>query len=126
MKVFLRVLPVFLSFLLLAAHFSRAGSPILVILALGAPFLLLVRAPWAARAVQVALVLGALEWVWTTLAIAGRRAEAGEPWLRMAIILGAVTLFTLYSARLLRSPAVRHVWFEAAEDSGRRVPDDEL
>lgn len=124
MKVFLRLVPVFLSFLLLAAHFSRAGSPILVVLALGAPLLLLVRTPWAARVVQAALVLGALEWVRTTLAIAGRRMEAGEPWLRMAIILGAVTLFTLYSARLLRSPVFRHAWLDDAEDSGRRLRDD--
>ena len=97
MNVF-RLAPVALSALLLAAHFSRAGFPLMVIISLAAPLLLFVRRPWVARLMQIGLVLGALEWVRTLIVIAVRWQGLGEPWLRMAAILGTVALLTALSA----------------------------
>jgi uncharacterized membrane protein HdeD (DUF308 family) len=57
-----------------------------------------IKRPWAARTVQVFLFLGGLEWIRTTVVIASERSEAGEPWVRMAVILGAVAVFTAVSA----------------------------
>lgn len=96
-----------LSALLMAAHFSRADNIALSVLSLVAPVLLLVRKPWVARAFQLALVLGALEWVRTLVSIAQRRHEMGEPWLRMAAILGVVSLFTALSALVFRSKSLK-------------------
>lgn len=95
---FVRLLPVVISALLMAAHFSRADNLVLVVVALGAPILLFLRKPWVARGMQVVLLLAALEWVRTLISIAVRRQEAGEPWLRMAVILGVVALSTGLSA----------------------------
>ena len=103
----LAVVSIILSFLLLAAHFFRFGQIILVAVALLLPLLLLVRKSWAARAVQIALLLGAVEWVRTIIVFALARMELGSPWLRMALILGAVALFTAGSALLFRTPALR-------------------
>jgi hypothetical protein len=62
---FLRLLPVILSCLLLAAHFSRNEIMLLTLVSLALPFLLLVRRPWVPRLFQVLLVLGALALVLT-------------------------------------------------------------
>ena len=117
MSVFWRLVPVILSSILVAAHFSRAGLHVLMLAALALPLLLLVRRPWSVRTVQLALVLAGFEWLRTMWAIASRRIEAGQPWLRMALILGFVTAFTWASARVFRSPVMRRTWFEDAPEA---------
>ena len=103
----LRLTPVFLSALVLAAHFSRGDNLPMIVFSLIAPLLLLVRRPWVARAFQIALVLGALEWIRTVIAIGIARQALGEPWLRMAVILGAVALVTALSALVFQTKALK-------------------
>lgn len=107
MKPILRALPVVLASLVLAAHFFRSRSLPLVVLALALPLLLFVRERWSARAVQVGLVLGALEWLRTLAFFAGQRMEAGRPWGRLAVILGVVAAFTALAAVAVRVPPAR-------------------
>ena len=107
MKPTLRALPVVLASVVLAAHFFRSRSLPLVVLSLVLPLLLLVRERWSARAVQAGLVLGALEWVRTLVTFAGQRMEAGRPWGRLAVILGAVAALTALSALAVRVPPER-------------------
>jgi hypothetical protein len=102
--------PAALSLLVLGAHFLRAGQPLLVVAAVALVGLLFVRRRWAARTVQAALLLGALEWVRTTLALAGARMSTGEPYLRMVVILGAVAAVCALSALVFFAPPVRR-WF---------------
>jgi hypothetical protein len=97
--------------ILLAAHFSRSGSVVLALIALLFPLVLLVRRPWAARMVQLALVLGGLEWLRAMRGYVGQRMAVGEPWGRLVVILGVVALFTAASALVFRSPRVRPIWF---------------
>jgi hypothetical protein len=94
----------------MAAHFSRAGTTALMLLSLAMPLVLLARRPWAVRLVQLALVIGGLEWLRTLWKIAARRMESGQPWARMAVILGIVSLFTWASALVFRSPVMRATW----------------
>lgn len=105
----LRLAPLILSALILAAHFFRNGRTVLVAAALAFPFLLFSRRPWARPAVQGALLLAACEWVRTLLGIARLRQSMGEPWTRMAAILAAVALFALLAAAVLprRKPAAK-------------------
>lgn len=88
--------------LLMAAHFLRHGSLPLVLLSLGFPWLLFVGRAWAVRTVQVLLVLGAGVWVHALVTIAARRQAQGQPWTRMAFILGGVALLTLVAAYAVR------------------------
>lgn len=104
--------PAALSLLVLGAHFLRAGQLPLVVAAVALVGLLFVRRRWAARTVQAALVLGALEWVRTTLALVGSRMSTGEPYLRMVVILGAVAAVCALSALVFLAPPVRR-WFRA-------------
>jgi hypothetical protein len=98
--------PIVLSALLLAAHFLRGGQAALVSLCLALPLLLAVRRPWAGWLITVGLGLGGLEWLLTLIDIAQQRMAMGEPWLRMAAILGTVTLLTVASAL---TPRHRHL-----------------
>lgn len=99
--------PIILSMVVLAAHFSRHDVPTLAWLCLALPLLLFVRRRWVARVLQLVLVGGALEWIRTTVALTTQRIDAGEPWLRMAIILGAVMIVTGGSALLFETGRLR-------------------
>ena len=104
---FLRLLPVFISILLLAAHFFRAGQTAIVFVLLALLPLMMIRKYWLPWIIQMVLLLGAVEWVLTLMNVAHIRMEYGMPWMRMAIILGAVALFTAGSGLVFRSNALR-------------------
>jgi hypothetical protein len=72
--------------------------------------LLFVRRPWVARLVQVALVLGALEWLRTMYELAQIRAMHGLPYGRMLAILGIVAAVTLCSALFFQTRALKDVY----------------
>ncbi len=91
---FVRLLPVILSFGILAAHFSRAGLFPFSILCLAIPFLLFIRKSWVARSIQVLLLLGAIEWIRAMVGYIEIRKAIGEDWGRLAIILTVVALST--------------------------------
>ncbi len=97
-------LPILISLLLLGAHFLRDGATILVAACAGLSLLLLVARPWSARVLQLALVIGSLEWLRTLTVLALQRQHAGVPWLRMAVILGVVAALTLLAAWLFQTP----------------------
>jgi hypothetical protein len=103
----IRLLPVILSLLLLAAHFYRAGQVVVTALCLALPLLLLLRKSWVPRLFQVLLVLGALEWLRALYGFAAMRIAFGEPWTRLALILGAVALFTGLSGLVFRNRKLR-------------------
>ena len=124
---FVRLLPIVLSSLLLAAHFYRAGQQPLVLLALLLPLLLgpsskwgSVTPSWVPQVVTTALLLGALEWVYTLAGIAIIRIEFGAPWGRMALILGAVAALTALSTLVFRTDALRRRY--AGSHQGRHDP----
>lgn len=96
----MRALPAILSSLLLAAHFLRDGRLAVVLVCLVSPLLLAGAAAWRRRVYQVFLALGALEWLRTGVGLGMDRIAAGEPWVRMAFILGGVAAFTAWSAWL--------------------------
>ncbi len=96
-----------LSFVLLAAHFYRAGQLMLAIASLALIALLAVPRRWAARTAQIALALGALEWLRTLAVFAAERLSAGQPYLRLVAILLAVAAFTASSALVFRHARLR-------------------
>jgi hypothetical protein len=105
--LFLRIAPVALAALLLGAHFYRAGALGLAALAVAALGLLFVRQSWAARTLQAGLVAGAIEWMRTLATFAAERVSFGQPYARMALILGAVALVTALAALVFETRAMR-------------------
>ena len=106
----LRLLPVIISFLLLGAHFYRAGWGVLAGLCVAFPLLLLLRKSWVPGVFQALLVLGALEWLRTLYVFAAMRIAFEQPWGRLALILGAVALFTALSGWVFRSRALKSLY----------------
>ena len=111
--VFIWLIPVFISLLLLAAHFLRYGNILFMTLSLLAIPLLAIRKKWVVLLFRTLLFLGTVEWVRTIWTLAAIRMEFGEPYLRMAIILGVVALFTFLSAFVFNSKRLRNRFSEA-------------
>ena len=109
----LQLLPVALSLIVLGAHFLRSGNVVMVGMVVVLLGLLCVRRPWAARTVQLALVLGAVEWVRTLARLVAWRVQQGQPVLRLTLILGIVALCTGLSALVFRTARLRS-WYQPA------------
>lgn len=105
-----RVFPAVLSIGLLGAHFFRAGAQLPVLACLAVLAVMAIPRPWAARVVQVSLVLGTLEWLRTLVTLASARAAAGEPAARLVAILGTVAAVSLVSALVFRNVRVRNYY----------------
>ncbi len=89
----------FLAYWVLAAHFLRYGDLAVAGVIALAPVAICFRHKLVIRALQAGLVLGSLGiWLPTIYEIASMRIAMGDPWLRMAMILFAVILFSLLSA----------------------------
>lgn len=115
---FLKLMPVLLSLLLLAAHFFRAGQMVLVVVSLALIFILVLRQTWVPRLMQVVLLLGALEWLRTLFFMVQMRMEFGMPYTRLSIILGVVALFTALSGLVFRSEALQS-WYSPGSEGAR-------
>ena len=83
-------IPIVLSLVALGAHFLRFGNEPGVIAAIVLLGLLFLRRAWVARLVQVALVLGTIEWLWTMYTLVQIRTVQSVPATRMVLILGGV------------------------------------
>ena len=107
MSLVLRLLPTVLSALLLAAHFLRSGNMVLVVGCAAFPLVLVVRKVWAVQATQAYLAFAAVTWSWTAFQIAQGRIATGQPWVRMALILGGVALLAVAAVALLQARGTR-------------------
>lgn len=103
----IRLLPVFISSLLITAHFLRYGALVLVCCSLTFPFFLLFPKKWAARIVQLCLLIAMFEWLRAMFNIVSQRIDMGMPWARLAIILGSVAILTGASACVFLMESLR-------------------
>jgi ABC-type uncharacterized transport system permease subunit len=114
---FLYLLPAILSLLTLGAHCFRGANW----LGLGFVALLLVllavRKPVCARIVALALLFGVVEWLRTAYRIGSSRMSEGQPWVRMAVILGIVAVITGLSALPFLSTRLR-TWYRMEAELG--------
>ena len=106
----LLTIPIVLSLVALGAHFLRYGNELGVLASILLIGLLFLRRAWVARLVQVALVLGALEWLWTMLMLLQIRAVQSAPATRMVLILGAVALVAFGSALLFQTKRLKRAY----------------
>lgn len=118
MKKALLYIPIVLSLVVLGAHFMRYGNQVGVVVAALMIAVLFVRQAWAARLVQVVLIIGALEWLRTLYSLMQVRVALDQPYERMVLILGAVAVVTFCSALLFQSKSLQEVYgLETAESS---------
>ncbi len=103
----LRLTPVLISTLFLAAHFFRARNFPLLAIAVGVAVILVIRRRWVPRVVQIALIAGGAEWIRTTVVLAMARDASGQSWIRLVVILGVVAVFTMCSGLVFGHPRLR-------------------
>ena len=119
----LQLAPIILSALVLGAHFLRSGPFLFVILSFLFPAILFIKRAWAARLVQIMLLFGMFEWIRTLFNLIAERQLLGEPWGRLAIILGLVAIITGGSALIFSyNSSIRKRYklekiFEGGDDS---------
>lgn len=101
--IIFRLFPVLLSFLLLAAHFSRADQTVPVVVSLLVPVLFFIKRRYILRIIQVVLLAAGLEWIRAMLVYIEARKSIGDDWTRLAIILSAVALYTVLSGLFLQN-----------------------
>lgn len=103
MRVAARVALPCVALLLLAAHFYRGGLLVVAAGCCALVALLFVRRPWAAAALQAALLLGTLEWLRTAWVLASHRSMLGQPYGRLLAILGLVAAVTALATLAVRA-----------------------
>lgn len=103
----IRIIPLVIASLLLAAHFLRHGDIGFVVMCLVVPLLLLIKNRRSLIFVQFSAYAGAAVWVYTALQIVRERMMFGRPWGLAVIILGTVALFTVIAGLLLNSRAIK-------------------
>ncbi len=103
----LRLLPFILTSILVGAHFLRGGYLMLSLVSIAIPLILLIKKPWILILAQLYAFFGAGIWLSTLIEIAKARMLMGEDWMRMAIILGVVSGFSVWSGVLLNSAKVK-------------------
>lgn len=104
---FVKLIPVFFSFLILSAHFSRVDMFFLSLLFLIFPLLLIIKKQWVVRFIQIVLTIGSIEWIRSLFVYVNQRQAIGEPYFRLIIILGIVALFTVLSALVFKNQALK-------------------
>jgi ferredoxin len=114
----LQLLPVLLAAALMAAHFMRAGELGPALTSALAPWLLVTRRRWAARSLQLLLLGGGLIWLQTLLRLVQARLSLGQPYLRLALILGTVALLTAAAALLLQTRRAERFLNRAEQSAG--------
>ena len=102
-----RLIPVYICALLLGAHFYRSYDYALLGISLLLPFIMFIRKVWAARVMQLFLLLGAAEWIRTAMMMADLRKQEGMPSTRLVIILSSVALFTALSALIFQLKSLK-------------------
>ncbi len=56
---------------------------------------------------QIFLLIASVEWIRTLFFLVDLRREAGQPWTRLALIIGGVALFTLASASVFHGEKLK-------------------
>jgi hypothetical protein len=107
MKNFIKILPIILCSLVMAAHLGRANMFILQILSLLIPFILIWKNKISARAIQLLLIIYGIEWIRTINYYVQIRIIKGEDWFRLAIILGVVAILNFATALVFRTKSMK-------------------
>ena len=104
---FVRLLPAIFSTLLIAAHFSRAGTDALAIGLLFLLFTFLIKKPYVLRAWQFFLTIAGLIWIMVGVEMLQLRIATEQPWLRLVIIIGTIVAFNYFAVIWMENKKIK-------------------
>ncbi|MGX9462164.1 hypothetical protein ACWXWU_13125 [Shewanella sp. A14] len=94
-----RVTIISLAYLLLGAHFLRFDQQVLALVAMCLPLLMFIRNSFVCTLLKLGLLISVIfVWPVTTFNFIDMRMSLEQPWLRLAIIMISVMVFTLFAA----------------------------
>ncbi|AZG72805.1 hypothetical protein [Shewanella livingstonensis] len=94
-----RVTIISLAYLLLGAHFLRFDQHIMAIIAIGLPLLMFIKHSFVRTLLKLGLLISVVfVWAVTTFNFIDMRIALEQPWLRLAIIMASVIIFTVFAA----------------------------
>lgn len=96
--------------LVLAAHFSRAGSDVVAIITLLVPLLFFIKQKWVIKTLESIAYLSAVIWLYGAYQYIQIRIATGEDWIRLLVIMGAVALYSAWSGYFLNSSRIKEVY----------------
>ena len=111
-KTFTLLLPIILSFLMISAHFYRAGNTVIAVTSLFIPFLLLIKKHYTAKIIQLMLLISSMEWLRTIYQITSIRIKFQMPWLRFTFIMSFVFLLTFLSVFIFKLKPIKKIYFK--------------
>jgi hypothetical protein len=94
---FIRLLPILLANLLFSAHLFRNFGMLPAVITALTLSLLFLRAGWALRLHQSLMAVSIVFWIRAAVVLTLFRMDMGQPYLRLLLILSAVTLFTAWA-----------------------------
>ncbi|MCE1203492.1 MAG: hypothetical protein LWW79_02650 [Holophagaceae bacterium] len=102
---FARVLPAQFCLLLVAVLAMRLGFPLIMIVPLTGMLMLAALVPWSEVRALMTVVLGLCTLIWAVMTVmrVELRMAYEQPFIRLAAILGGVTLFNAWATWLLWS-----------------------
>ena len=103
----IRIVLVAVSFLMLAAHFSRIDNTYLMLLSLLIPFLLFIKKRIMLIAIQILSYLASIAWFYSLYGYVQQRIEMDTAWGKLAIIISIIAIFTAISGFLLNSDIIK-------------------
>lgn len=106
----IRLIPLVISWIVLAAHFLRYGNLVIVVLCLAVPLSLLIPKRVILNTVQWLTFGGVLLWIKIGIDLVTIRLAVQGDYSRLMIILSIVALFTLGSGLLLYHKSFRRLY----------------
>jgi hypothetical protein len=99
MDMWWRITIISLAYLLLGAHFLRFDQHILAIIAISMPLLMFIRHSFVPTLLKIGLLISVVfVWAVSTFNFIDMRLTLDQPWLRLAIIMVSVIIFTVFAA----------------------------
>jgi hypothetical protein len=105
--IIIRLIPVYISVLLLSAHLLRIYGLYPALLLLLLLFTFLIRKRWILQMWQFILFISVLMWINTVVTLVHFRLAMDMPWVRLAVIMVVVIAFTIYSGFWLENNKIK-------------------
>lgn len=109
-NMIMRIIPALVSFLLMALHFIRGGNWYVAAVFLLLPGLLVFKKRFILLFLKNMLYSISLIWLYTAYRLIETRIIFAEPWMRLALIMLVLILFTFFAARQFITPDVKRFY----------------
>jgi len=97
----MRFVPLFISWIIISAHFYRQGAIELALICLGIPFAIFTRKTIIYKGIQWMTFALVVVWMNTGVGLVSHRLSMGMDYFRLIVIIIGVLIFTLWSGWLL-------------------------